>query len=212
MHDDAVREDEQFDYPIDGVLDLHTFNPREVKELLKEYVAACRQRGIFEIRVIHGKGTGVLWGDGALGPCQTAGGCFIQTCRRRRWRMGGHNRDIEETKRTGSSIGAGKIVLLSYFSSGQSYTLQRSHRTLSFEDIHLFFIPHQQGSCEPERIDRNALEKLRGPRHQQHPFAGDKETVWSGLHLPPVSGRGFKAGVTQHVTVQPKDLLYGIRG
>jgi len=60
MHDDAVREDGQFDYPIDGVLDLHTFNPREVKELLKEYVAACRQRGIFEIRVIHGKGTGAL--------------------------------------------------------------------------------------------------------------------------------------------------------
>jgi DNA-nicking Smr family endonuclease len=47
-------------YPVDGVLDLHTFNPREVKELLKEYVAACRQRGIFEIRVIHGKGTGAL--------------------------------------------------------------------------------------------------------------------------------------------------------
>jgi len=60
MHDDAVREDGQFDYPIDGVLDLHTFNPREVKELLKEYVAACRQRGIFEIRVIHGKGRGAL--------------------------------------------------------------------------------------------------------------------------------------------------------
>jgi DNA-nicking Smr family endonuclease len=60
MHDDAAREDEQFDYPIDGVLDLHTFNPREVKELLKEYVAACRQKGIFEIRVIHGKGTGTL--------------------------------------------------------------------------------------------------------------------------------------------------------
>lgn len=60
MHDDAVREDEQFDYPVDGVLDLHTFNPREVKELLPEYIDACRKKGIFEIRVIHGKGTGAL--------------------------------------------------------------------------------------------------------------------------------------------------------
>jgi DNA-nicking Smr family endonuclease len=46
--------------PIDGVLDLHTFNPREVKELLPHYLDACRERGIFEICVIHGKGTGML--------------------------------------------------------------------------------------------------------------------------------------------------------
>ena len=47
-------------YPVDGVLDLHTFNPREVKELLLEYIHACRKKGIFEIRIIHGKGTGTL--------------------------------------------------------------------------------------------------------------------------------------------------------
>ncbi len=46
--------------PIDGVLDLHTFNPRQVRELLPDYIAACRERGIFEIRIIHGKGTGAL--------------------------------------------------------------------------------------------------------------------------------------------------------
>jgi len=46
--------------PIDGVLDLHTFNPREVKELLPHYLEACKERGIFDIRVIHGKGTGTL--------------------------------------------------------------------------------------------------------------------------------------------------------
>ena len=46
--------------PVDGVLDLHTFQPGEVKDLLPEYLNECRQRGILEVRVIHGKGTGML--------------------------------------------------------------------------------------------------------------------------------------------------------
>jgi len=51
---------EPVELPIDGTLDLHTFNPREVKELLPHYLAACRGKGIYEVRVIHGKGTGML--------------------------------------------------------------------------------------------------------------------------------------------------------
>ncbi|MDA8104086.1 MAG: Smr/MutS family protein [Nitrospiraceae bacterium] len=54
------KQEDAVEIPIDGVLDLHTFDPRDVKELLPEYIAACRRKGIFEIRVIHGKGTGVL--------------------------------------------------------------------------------------------------------------------------------------------------------
>ena len=46
--------------PIDGVLDLHTFHPKEVKSLIPDYIEICRERGIFEIRIIHGKGTGTL--------------------------------------------------------------------------------------------------------------------------------------------------------
>lgn len=46
--------------PIDGTLDLHTFDPRDVKELLEEYLVQCRARGILEVRVVHGKGTGAM--------------------------------------------------------------------------------------------------------------------------------------------------------
>jgi len=45
--------------PIDGILDLHTFNPRELPFLIDDYLAACHEKGIFSVRIIHGKGTGV---------------------------------------------------------------------------------------------------------------------------------------------------------
>ncbi len=46
--------------PIDGVLDLHLFSPREVSDLVPHYLQECVQNGIFDVRIIHGKGTGVL--------------------------------------------------------------------------------------------------------------------------------------------------------
>ena len=42
--------------PIDGVLDLHTIQPREVKDVLLAYIEVCHEKSIREIRVIHGKG------------------------------------------------------------------------------------------------------------------------------------------------------------
>ncbi|MDD8011323.1 MAG: Smr/MutS family protein [Acidobacteriota bacterium] len=46
--------------PIDGILDLHAFDPADVRELLPEYLNACREKGIFRVRIIHGKGTGEM--------------------------------------------------------------------------------------------------------------------------------------------------------
>lgn len=51
---DAVR------YPITDEIDLHTFRPAEVPDLLETYFAECVRRGLREVRVIHGKGTGAL--------------------------------------------------------------------------------------------------------------------------------------------------------
>jgi DNA-nicking Smr family endonuclease len=48
------------DIPIDGTLDLHTFPPAEVGELVVEYLRECQARGIRQIRIVHGKGMGVL--------------------------------------------------------------------------------------------------------------------------------------------------------
>lgn len=52
--EDAIRIE------IDGVLDLHHFSPKEIKTLVPDYLDECLKLGIFEVRIIHGKGKGVL--------------------------------------------------------------------------------------------------------------------------------------------------------
>lgn len=46
--------------PIEDVLDLHTFVPEEVPDLLNEYLSVCAGKGIVKVRIIHGKGSGRL--------------------------------------------------------------------------------------------------------------------------------------------------------
>jgi dsDNA-specific endonuclease/ATPase MutS2 len=55
-----MDEQEPVELPIDGILDLHTFQPADVRDLVPEYLAAARERGILRVRIIHGKGTGAL--------------------------------------------------------------------------------------------------------------------------------------------------------
>ena len=46
--------------PIDGILDLHMFAPKDAASVVDEYLRACLEKGIYEVRIIHGKGKGVL--------------------------------------------------------------------------------------------------------------------------------------------------------
>ena len=56
--------DEPFDgepvvLPITDALDLHAFSPRDIPSVVEEYLRECQERGLREVRLIHGRGRGV---------------------------------------------------------------------------------------------------------------------------------------------------------
>lgn len=53
-------EGEPVPLPVDGVLDLHSFRPKDIKPLVLDYLEECQRSGIREVRIIHGKGIGAL--------------------------------------------------------------------------------------------------------------------------------------------------------
>jgi DNA-nicking Smr family endonuclease len=55
-----AMDDSPVKIPIDGVIDLHTFAPRDAADVIGEYLNVCSQKGILEVKIIHGKGKGVL--------------------------------------------------------------------------------------------------------------------------------------------------------
>lgn len=60
MSASGQADDEAVPLPITGELDLHTFRPQDLGELIPAYLAECAARGIREVRIVHGKGTGTL--------------------------------------------------------------------------------------------------------------------------------------------------------
>ena len=55
-------EDEPLDpveIPIEDSLDIHPFRPREVRDVAEAYLAAAREKGFRQVRLIHGRGIGV---------------------------------------------------------------------------------------------------------------------------------------------------------
>ena len=57
-----ANDDEQapVSIPITGELDLHTFQPEDLGELIPAYLEQCVSNGFHDVRVIHGKGDGTL--------------------------------------------------------------------------------------------------------------------------------------------------------
>ncbi len=45
---------------VEDIIDLHTFKPEEVPDLLNDYFTACMEANIYSVRIIHGQGHGVL--------------------------------------------------------------------------------------------------------------------------------------------------------
>ncbi|MFC1504064.1 Smr/MutS family protein [Spirochaetota bacterium] len=61
MENNNINNDEKTVNPeIDGTLDLHNFRPNEVKSLINEYIQECLRKEIYSIRIIHGKGKGIM--------------------------------------------------------------------------------------------------------------------------------------------------------
>ena len=48
--------------PIEPVLDLHAFAPRDIRSVVEEYIRAAHEAGLTEVRLIHGRGKGVQRG------------------------------------------------------------------------------------------------------------------------------------------------------
>ncbi len=45
--------------PIEDALDLHSFLPRDVPDVVRDYLDAAIAAGMTEVRIIHGRGIGV---------------------------------------------------------------------------------------------------------------------------------------------------------
>ncbi|TKB27392.1 DNA mismatch repair protein MutS [Desulfopila sp. IMCC35006] len=58
MSDDTPNENDPFAIEIDGILDLHAFSPKDLKTLIPDYLQECQEKGIMDIKIIHGKGIG----------------------------------------------------------------------------------------------------------------------------------------------------------
>jgi len=55
-----VSDDEEpVEIPLTGELDLHTFAPRDIPSVVEEYGLSCADKGLPDLRLVHGRGRGV---------------------------------------------------------------------------------------------------------------------------------------------------------
>ena len=48
------------EFVISSELDLHTFRPSDLGELIPDYIGLCLEKELTRVRIIHGKGIGTL--------------------------------------------------------------------------------------------------------------------------------------------------------
>ncbi|HEY1235901.1 MAG TPA: Smr/MutS family protein [Candidatus Binatia bacterium] len=46
-------------FPASDTIDLHPFVPGEIPSVVEEYLQQCFDAGIYEVRIVHGRGMGV---------------------------------------------------------------------------------------------------------------------------------------------------------
>ena len=54
------NEPDPIEFEITDELDLHTFRPSDVGDLVPDYIELAQEKGITRVRIIHGKGNGTL--------------------------------------------------------------------------------------------------------------------------------------------------------
>lgn len=55
-----MDEEHDVEHTVGDVLDLHTFRPSDVGQLIPDYIDDCVGKGYEQVRIIHGKGRGTL--------------------------------------------------------------------------------------------------------------------------------------------------------
>ena len=59
MDSDDLQPPELVELEITDTLDLHSFPPREIPEIVESFLEAATEKGLRHLRIIHGKGIGV---------------------------------------------------------------------------------------------------------------------------------------------------------
>ncbi len=59
MEDDDPEADLAVEIPISDSIDLHAFRPRDVRDVVFDYLVEARTQGFLQVRLIHGRGIGV---------------------------------------------------------------------------------------------------------------------------------------------------------
>src|SRR5262245_24778019 len=73
-------------------------------------------------------------------------------------------------------VGKAKRLIV-MMSSGYCDAAKHCQRSPAADGLELRVVAHEERAREAQRVDRDALEALAGPRHQQHPGVRDEEII-----------------------------------